>query len=112
MNMFDSGIFASFIPQILMVVAYISFLLAPNFKTDKSISPKVIINENIIKTQKDLNTQVTIHFFDTETISHEIEATKTLIPVQITKLNLLYYFVYYNQIHKQTLFNRPPPLYS
>ncbi len=45
MLMFDNGLLATFIPEILMVLGYLFCLIVPGFKTDttaSTVAPKVI----------------------------------------------------------------------
>ncbi len=68
--MFDNAIFASFIPQILMVLAYISCVIAPNFtKQDNvDVTEASIYEVVVIQSTSNLPSQ-TISFTEINLIS-------------------------------------------
>jgi len=111
MFMFDNGIFASFIPQILMVVAYISFLLAPNFKSEKTFNNEIAVNETIVISGQNYNQQFTTHHFDVHNNSTDIVNSSIFIPNYRLVPKILFQFLFYNQFLHHILFGIPPPLY-
>ncbi|NDP21233.1 MAG: hypothetical protein GZ091_09155 [Paludibacter sp.] len=68
--MFDNAIFASFIPQILMVIAYISCVIAPNFtkQDDVDVTETPIYKVVLVQSTSSLPSQ-TISFDNINLIS-------------------------------------------
>jgi hypothetical protein len=112
MTMFDNAIFASFIPQILMILAYISCLIAPNFskQTNEVEIDNATVQVVANKSTTDLFAS-TVSFsdfnfendFTKPEIQELIPVTYTLEKVYSGKVNYISYKLKYD------LFSRPPP---
>lgn len=112
MLMFDNAIFASFIPQILMVLAYISCVIAPNFtKQNKDVDTetatiKVVVVQSTISpptstvsfTEIDLITDLFVSKI--ENLVPKASSYEKIFPVIVFDIpdSLKFFF-----------FSRPPP---
>ena len=114
MLMFDNGIFASFIPQIIMVVAYISCFIAPtnkNQQTDFITSDKILVVTSLDSSDSNKTANNCIDFYpNLQAINNDasIQTFKRKNVVTICHSQLF-------QLSDKTLrfhFSRPPPAFS
>ena len=112
MLMFENGLLASFIPELLMVLAYLFCFAAPGFKTEKQayeLTPKVVLvtanhsfTVSVYKVSKydfKSENQTIISDFKLHTFSKS--QLITALPE---------YFIRTSSGQNSTLFCRPPPV--
>lgn len=112
MLMFDNAIFASFIPQFLLLVAYISCLIAPNFtKHDKDVDFEIAA-KNVVVIQSTISFPTsTVTFFqinlNTDLFVPKIE---NLVPTANSYRKIFPKVVFdISERIKFIFFSRPPP---
>lgn len=111
MLMFDSGIFSSFIPQIIMVLGYIFCLIAPgHFQSEK----QPIVSSNIEFVQPVAYSQNTtsaafIFWQDIIADTHWEQPKKTLPHFKQIIINIPTVFFETQGKFSTKLFSRPPP---
>ena len=111
MLMFDSGIFSSFIPQIIMVLGYVFCLIAPgHFKSEK----QTIVSSNIEFVQPiaySQNTTSASFIFLQDIIADKIwEQPKKMPPhFKPIVINIPTIFFEIQGKFSSKLFSRPPP---
>jgi hypothetical protein len=114
MLMFDNGLFASFIPQIIMVVAYISCFIAPTNKNQQdyiNTSDKIIVVTNFDSSDSNKTDNNCIDFYPNfQGIKNNasIQFFRRVIVVEIAQNQLF-------QLSDKTIrfhFSRPPPTFS
>ena len=111
MLMFDNSIFASFVPQIIMLIGYLSCLLMPGYSISEQkttlISPQIEFTSSFSELP---SVQTTTCNFCYQQMDATVEEEKIQI---CSAVNSIVYFVDL-QIDLQnsfsfTLFSRPPP---
>lgn len=114
MLMFDNGIFAWFIPQIIMVVAYISCFIAPNSdnqQTEINSSEKILVVANSDSTDVNKTANNCIDFYsDFQGVNNE-PSFQLFKRNFIVKISLNQYF----RLSDKTPtfhFSRPPPAFA
>ena len=114
MLMFDNGIFASFIPQIIMVVAYISCFIAPTNKNQQAeitSTDKILVVTNLDSSD---STEIALNCIDFypnfQGIKNNasIQFFRRVIVVEIAQNQHFQLFDKAPTSH----FSRPPPTFS
>ena len=111
--MFENGLFASFIPEILMVLAYLFCFVAPGFKTEKQTTE---LTQNVVHVSYNhsiTNSVYVLKKLDHKFLNQFVEAQQAL-------------FIHSGYTHKNTFseknspklsnyyqyhFSRPPPVF-
>lgn len=113
MLMFDNSIFASFIPQFLMILGYFSCLIAPAFyKSDSSADISRVVmpsNHVVMAVQQMQQQQVSVcHYFEQLTTE---KPQDQVYNVPVVEKKVLWTDVYFDvsQGLSFKLFSRPPP---
>lgn len=112
MLMFESSIFASFIPQIIMVLGYLSCIFVPPFfkSTQQELTPAATIEYVQADSKHEQNKTIEFQFIqDVFVLNHN---TTTLTYQEIRKKEFFVPITYFiSSIFSFRLFSRPPPFY-
>jgi len=113
MLMFDSGIFASFIPQILMVLGYVSCLIAPKIFVEKNSIAFEVTEINITTIQEPVISEKTAFYFEYNLEKEIIEKSAPILCFydQYTTVKIPCRKIYLNAGLSFSRFSRPPPAY-
>jgi len=118
MLMFNNALFMSFIPQLLMVLGFLSCLIAPKLagKQQNEQAAIVVSDEKTIAYQSDIQRESKIfHYFDNHYLSDNFVADKNENYSHSTVSTRIFYpdfKVYFNRLEIcLSLFSRPPPFH-
>lgn len=115
MLMFDNAIFASFIPQIMMVLGFISCIVVPKFTAKTSTDVDAFSEVKVFNFQENTKQEINVAHFsqyqNTNKTSHQIKFQDYFSPtLAIIKINYPDLVVQWKKIEIiSTLFSRPPP---
>ncbi|MBN2764887.1 MAG: hypothetical protein JXR27_00825 [Paludibacteraceae bacterium] len=121
MLLFDNAIFATFIPQMLMFLGYISCVVAPFLtfstsdnttenQTDSLVAQRIEINEQFSVSPEVAKSFHYHDFFQSE-VADIITENQTFIPYFKIDSVIPQSSGHTNQAFLFTLFSRPPPFY-
>ena len=112
MLMFENGLLATFIPEFLMVFAYLFCLLVPGLKAEKqtaNITPRIIQVSTVNSAVPSVYKVTQIHFYDHNlAIKPETKFPEYQLFEKLTVFtnHIVYPLDGSNQVH----FSRPPPV--
>lgn len=114
MLMFDNTIFASLIPQIMMVLGFLSVIIAPSLTSqNKPNTDKEIALEISADSFENHNQSSLVHFRDYLNQDHNVVSTENTQTLKIPFIKEIYIPFFNIQILKSeinfSLFSRPPP---
>ncbi len=113
MLMFESSIFASFIPQIIMVLGYLSCVFGPQFfksTQQQELAPTATIEYVQAESKLEQNKTVEFKFFQDVFVDNKNRST--VIYIEIRKKEFVVPRVHFRlSIFSFRLFSRPPPYY-
>ena len=111
--MFDNGIFASFIPQILMVLGYISCLIAPKIFVEKDLHTLNAVEISLTSEEESVVSEKTAFYFDFNAdceIIQESDDANSWSNFPKVHLNIPYRHLRANDGLFFSRFSRPPPI--
>jgi len=107
MLMFDNVLFASFIPQFLMVVAFVTCLISPKTKENDSlegVSVQVVV--------QDTQLQPTSTYFATDEFYSTINSSKNIVYSAIDVAHWYPKSIRFSSFNEPEFrFSRPPPIF-
>ena len=111
MLIFQNGLFATFIPEILMVIGYILCLLAPGIKshnTSEDQAPVVALVSSYEQQKQISAYQLHTHYFQTTEI---VSDKKQLLPLFVKTITNITYESSFSTSNGLSYvdFSRPPP---
>ena len=118
MLMFDNAIFASLIPQFLMVLGFLSCIVSPFFVSDSGAADNpasIIFEQNAIAYQGGEHAnQSSTYIFDCKQVKKIIvsirEFTGNYFTIQTSEIIYPTYVIHFKNVDFRTfLFSRPPP---
>ncbi len=112
--MFDNAIFASLIPQFLMVLGFFSVIIAPSLTSqNKPNTEKEIAIEISAVSIVNQNQSSSIHFQDYVHQTHYVVSTENSQALKIPIIKEIYFPLFDIHLLKNemnfSLFSRPPP---
>lgn len=112
MLMFENGLLATFIPELLMVLAYLFCLVVPGLKTEKqptNLTPK-IIQTSTVQSAVVSGYKVSTYYFYTNNQAVETNTSFSDYP-QFHKLTVFVNpIIFPLESQHQAHFSRPPPM--
>ncbi len=115
MLIFDNILFASFIPQILMFLGFISCMTAPYFSSPKEELHEPELNEQVIIFQKTESSNKTAFFGDFSKYDREYSEipvkTAVFIPWIMVRKEFALFFTE-STGYRYAFLTRPPPIHS
>lgn len=121
MLMFDNAIFATFIPQFLMVLGFFSAIISAgisHMNQEEKLSRQTINIETVAKTNLEQHEVSSTYHFTNHQIQYEESIESESVSIQLSPHNvkeLIIDISQYFSLSKKvayTLFMRPPPSFS
>jgi len=112
MLMFDNGILATFIPEILMVLGFLFCLIVPNVNSTNSTIDinSQIVHINAAEQVRDNKTYITTSFDFQQVIIAEIAEKQTIVyPAIVSDTECSEHIFKISKVLSFIQFSRPPP---